>query len=90
MLFPFRGTEAEPPTLACCTCAELQTFAEYERLEDSLSTDATNISASRIERSQFEAENFDFCNSLNSNSEEPPDLKGDMQRYITKFMKSGF
>jgi len=35
-------------------------FARYERLDDSLSSDATGVSAFSLEGSQFAVENFDF------------------------------
>jgi len=56
--------------------AELQTFAHCERLQNSLSTDATGISASLLERSQFAVKYFNFCNLLNANSEKSPALMG--------------
>jgi len=57
--------------------ADLQIFfAEYERLKDSLSTDATRVSASPLECSQFAVENFEFYNLLNANCERPLALMG--------------
>ena len=41
-----------------------------------LSSDATGVSASSLERLQFVVDNSDFCNSLHANSENPRVLMG--------------